>query len=346
MIKKVLILLFSLVLVWALVSVGYAQQKPAAPKVYNWRLQSTHMASDITYTKMFPYLSKKLDELSNGRIKFTYFHSGQLVPVGETLSMLGKGVYEMSYTSAAYWGGTLPVAQCEFGFPGAWYTTVEMMELFYDRGIHALLREAYAPLGVRYLAVFAGDPWCLESKVKVRNLDELKKLKVRTLATATTLLNKLGVKTVSVAFPELYMALKLGTVDACTVGLYTWYQNKFPEVTKYVLWPPIYNPTTGNLLMNLKTWNELPPDLKQAVDCAVVDTMFYMHRYTENDKDLMFDILKKDYGVEFIDLPAKDQAEIARAGHEIWADLAKMDKYTSRFMKIIEEFAKYKGRIK
>lgn len=341
--RKSLILLLGLVFVISMVSMGYAQQ-PA--KTYNWRLQSTHIAGDPTYQYLFPRLAKKLDEFSNGRIKLTFYAGGALVPVGETLNMLGKGVFEMAYSAPAYWQGIMPVAGLEFGFPGSWNSAEEQMALFNDRGLTELLRQAYADQGVRYLSVYHGDPFCIESMVNFKNLAGLRKLKVRSIGVSTTLLNKLGVKTVQIAWPELYMALKLGTADACTVGLYYWYEAKIPEICKYILWPPLYNPSVGNLMMNLKVWNGLPADIKSIVDYAVQDTIFFMHRHDTNQRDFMYDRLKNEYKCEFITLPPEDKAELDKASQELWKELGTKDKYTSQFMKIVEEFGKYKGHIK
>lgn len=295
----------------------------------------------------FPRLAKKLDELSHGRIKLTVYPAGALVPVAETVNMLGKGVYEMAFTVGAYWIGLIPVAGLEFGIPGSWYSEEEMMVLFFDKGIQELLRDAYGEHGIRYLSVWpaTGDPYHLESKVNFKNLDGLRKLKVRSTGVTTLLLDKLGVKSVPVAYPEVYMALKLGTIDATTQGLRAWWTAKLPEVTKYMMWPPLFIPS-GNTLMNLKVWNELPPDMKQAVEYAVLDSVFYSHRQMKTEFGKTYDDMKKDYGVEFVTLPPEDQAKMAKAAQELWTEMAKKDKYSAKFMAIVETYMKHMGHIK
>jgi len=341
--RTFLCVFLSLAVMGMLVSVSHAQQKPTT---YNWRLQATHITGDPPFQWMFPRLVQKLDELSNGRIKLTCFPGGALVPVPETLNMLGKGVYEMASSVGAYWQGLIPAAGLEFGFPGSWHSTPEQMVLFHDKGMTDILRQAYAEHGVRYLSVYHIEPFCIESTVKVKNLNDLRKLKVRSIGVPTLLLNKLGVKTATIAWAELYMAMKLRTVDACTVGLYYWYQGKIPEIAKYVLWPPLYDPSSGNILMNLKTWTELPPDIKQIVNYAVDDAVWYMYRMLQEQFDFMYDKLKKEYGVEFITLPPEDQAEIKKAARELWPELAAKDKYSAQIMKIIEDYSRFKGHTK
>jgi TRAP-type C4-dicarboxylate transport system substrate-binding protein len=342
--KKVLVVLLSMALVGMMVCVGDAQQKAATP-TYNWKLQATHVAGDPPFQWLFPRLAKNLDEFSNGRIKLNYFSGGALVPVAETLNMLGKGVFEMGESVGAYWQGLIPVAGLEFGFPGAWHSPDDFFSLLYDKGLQDVLRNAYAEQNVRYVTGGLADPFSLESVSPFKNLNDLRKLKVRSIGAPTNLLNNLGIRTVQVAWPELYTALKLGTVDACTVGIYYWYQAKMPELCKYVLWPPLYNPASINIMMNLKVWNELPPDIKQIVNYSVQDAVWYLHRQDTVQRDLMYDKLKKDYKVQFVELPDNDKAELRKASVELWGQLRKKDKYTEQFMKIVEEFAKSKGYI-
>lgn len=173
-------------------SVSRAQQK--AP-TYNWRLQATHVNGDPSFDSLFPRLATNIEKFSNGRIKLTYYAAGALVPVQETLNMLGKGVYEMGSSVGAYWQGLIPVAGLEFGFPGAWHSPDEFFTLLNDRGVKEVLQKAYAEHNVRYVAGALADPFCLESTRPFKSLDDLRKLKIRSIGVPTTLLNKLGIKT-------------------------------------------------------------------------------------------------------------------------------------------------------
>lgn len=116
------------------------------------------------------------------------------------------------------------------------------------------------------------------------------------------------------------------------------------EVSKYVLWPPLYNPASMNILMNLKLWNELPADIKQIVDYAVQDAVWYLHRQDTYHRELMYDKLKNEHKVQFVELPEADKRELRKVSMELWTELAEKDKYNAEFMKIISKFAKSKNR--
>jgi TRAP-type transport system periplasmic protein len=66
---------------------------------------------------------------------------------------------------------------------------------------------------------------------------------------------------------EVYLAMKQGTVDGMEIPVVTMVSDKFFEVTKYYsltkhTYPPI------SWFMNLKRYQSLAPDLRQAVDEA------------------------------------------------------------------------------
>lgn len=343
--RKFLCVVLVLAMVGSIASVVYAQA-PAPAKVYNWRLQSTHPAGHDANELLCKRIAKNLDAFSNGRIKLTIFASGALVPLSETLNMLGKGVFEMAFSYAGYWAGIMPVANLECGFPGSWRTAGEQAAMFYDKGIIEILTKAYAEQGVRYLVNWsaAAEGYSIESKVKFKNLNDLKKLKVRAVGPNAMFLNNLGIQTVNVPYPEAYMALKLGTIDACAFGLRSWITAKLYEVTKYLLMPTITIPH-GNILMNIKLWNELPPDIKMIVNYATMEAVWYMFRRDDNEVELMYKSLEKELGCELITLPPNDQAEMVKAQQKLWVDLVK-DDYCKQFMKIVEDYARYKGHIK
>lgn len=220
-------ILFVLVIVLGIVGVTFtfSAAQTQSPE-YKWRLQSTHAPADPSTTYLMPRLVAKLKEFSNGRIQLDYYPGGTLVPIPETLNNLGRGVYEMAFSVGAYWQGTIPVAGLEFGAPYAWYSPAEQMTVFHEKGIIDVLREAYATQGVRYLGAYSGEAFGLQTRVKCKNLNDLRKLKIRSIGVASLWLSKLKISTVQIAWPELYMALKLGTADGCTVGEYYWYDGK------------------------------------------------------------------------------------------------------------------------
>jgi TRAP-type C4-dicarboxylate transport system substrate-binding protein len=115
-----------------------------------------------------------------------------------------------------------------------------------------------------------------------------------------SMMKQLGANPVPMPWGEVYLAMKQGTVDAMESPVFTVVSDKFYEVTKYYsltkhTYPPI------SWFTNLKKYQALPPDLRQAMDEAG-KAACAMDRKAELEKekgDLEF--IKK-YGVQVNDV--------------------------------------------
>ncbi|RPI46461.1 MAG: hypothetical protein EHM67_01145 [Hyphomicrobiaceae bacterium] len=81
------------------------------------------------------------------------------------------------------------------------------------------------------------------------------------------MMKELGANPVPMPWGEVYLAMKQGTVDAMESPVFTVVSDKFYEVTKfYSLTKHTYPPIAW--FTNLKKYQALPADLRQAVDDA------------------------------------------------------------------------------
>src|SRR5690606_37395135 len=109
------------------------------------------------------------------------------------------------------------------------------------------------------------------STVPIRSLADFSGKNIRAAGFATTFYEKLNASSISVAAPEIYTALQLGTVDAAEYNDYLVNQEMgLHEVTKYVIEPALHvGPVNDkDLIINPKAWAELPEDLQQIVIAA------------------------------------------------------------------------------
>jgi len=87
-----------LVLVLALSVLTTACTKAEAPEQTNWTLQSAYPWGDYSMDCL-PKFAARVAELSEGRLEIDCLPGGSVVPVDETLSALGKGVFEVMTSS-------------------------------------------------------------------------------------------------------------------------------------------------------------------------------------------------------------------------------------------------------
>jgi TRAP-type C4-dicarboxylate transport system substrate-binding protein len=121
--------------------------------------------------------------------------------------------------------------------------------------------------GVKVLYFHAHGPGLLHSKKPVNKLGDLKGMRIRSTGMSAKIAKVLGAVPVAMSQDNTYEALLNNQVDA-TFGpmevLKGWNQAK---VIKYTIDDCCVSYTTGMyVIMNLKKWNSLPPDIQKIFD--------------------------------------------------------------------------------
>ncbi len=340
--KNLFLLVLTSILVVSWVSVCFAQQKSAP--VYNWRLQSTYPVTSPFYKDVTTALVKKIEESSGGRFKITMYPAGQLVPPGDVLDALGRGVFEMTAATGFYWGGILPEANIEFGLPMMWKDRFEMMTAFWERGLLDLFREAYAERRVHYLNVVPYGPLTINSRVAIRSVAELRKLKVRVYGQYAKHMEKLGVKTVAIPYGEVYSALASGVIDASITGKAEYEDMRFHEVAPYMHFPPVGGIIGLHWMINKKVWDSLPSDMKHLLDLCGYWGASFAARLTK-DLDDNIELRLPKLGAKAIHFSDKDVAEMQAAAEKLWDEVAAMNPRCGKMIQIIRDYLKFKGQL-
>jgi TRAP-type C4-dicarboxylate transport system substrate-binding protein len=108
-------------------------------------------------------------------------------------------------------------------------------------------------------------------------------IRVQESPTYVAMMKELGANPVPMAYGEVYLAMKQGTVDGMELPVFTAVSDKFHEVTKfYSLTKHTYPPIAW--FTNLRKYNALPADLRAAVDAAA-KAACAMDRKAEIDKE-------------------------------------------------------------
>jgi tripartite ATP-independent transporter DctP family solute receptor len=173
--------------------------------------------------------------------------------------------------------------------------------------------------GIRMLEpAFLRAPRHLISTKPIKSLNDIKKLKLRVpqLAGYIEPWKALGAAATPIAFPEVYMALKQGVVDAAEVPLTFIYSQKFYEVAKYVtLTAHLYE--GAGLTINEKLYQSLTSGEKKAINEAAKEACdFHNDLLLQVVKDIK-EILEAE-GVILIDI---DRDELISKVKDIPYDL-------------------------
>jgi TRAP-type C4-dicarboxylate transport system substrate-binding protein len=287
-----------------------------------------------------PKFAARVGELSGGRLKIDCLPGGSIVPVDETLVALGKGVFEVTTSSGGYWEGDIPVGSIEEGLPFLYrgFGKLDELDAIMASGLTDLYREVYAEWDVHYIGHFSYHAYpCIMSKLPIRSLDDWKGVKIRAYGPWMDFLGRLGANPTWMPGAELYMAMKLGTIDVATYDCFGPIGFKLFEVMDYLILPPFADHAISNMLVNADAWDALPADLKQVFNEAykeyAVETYFGYDEYWTSDINQAAAL-----GYEVITLPDADVETMKEIAAVQWADYAVKDDYCARAVRIAKDF--------
>jgi len=131
---------------------------------------------------------------------------------------------------------------------------------------HKVMKANEAKLGGVFIGSYAYAHQVLYSRKPIRDLADLKGMKVRVFGAAQTdFIKALGAEPVSLPIAEVYTDLDRGTVDAAVTGTIAGFSLKWYEVTQHMVDLQI-GPVMIALVVSKRTWDKLSPDLRKALE--------------------------------------------------------------------------------
>jgi TRAP-type mannitol/chloroaromatic compound transport system substrate-binding protein len=253
-------------------SLGMPAIAKAQNKTYKLKLQSNWTGIGIdAQDRAAKLFVDRVKKLSGGRIEVTNFNAEVLLGIGETFRGVGSGVADLAVTSSIYHRGIVPVGEFLWAVPFFPVTTLEFYEnIYHFMGIKELWQEAYKPHNVAHLTYMISDEWgAMVSTRPVEKYADFKGMKVRAFGIWADWLVHNGASIVTVPGGEVYTAIQTKILDAAAFGSPdAWAGMKMHEVCKYYLNPSVIPYDIVEVIMNLKTFNEMPPDLQEVMITA------------------------------------------------------------------------------
>ena len=167
-----------------------------AQQTINWKMTSA-------YGKGAPFymdgpgsatdLAKRIDAMSNGRLKITVYGAGELIPALEGFDAVRSGTVEMNHANSYFWTGKTFAAQYFTAVPFG-LNFQGMNGWLYDGGGQALWNEVYKPFGM--IAFPCGNTGVQMTgwfKKEIKSVGDFKGLKMRIPGLAGKVYASLGV---------------------------------------------------------------------------------------------------------------------------------------------------------
>jgi len=276
----------------------------------------TFLPQNNTFCDAFWMFKDKLEKASGGRIEIVYTGGPEAVPSFEQIEAVSGGMVDMALLPAAYYVPQLPVADA-----------VKLSKLTpweeREKGVYDFLNKLHQDrLNATYVGRFTpGIPYHLYTTKKVESPD-FSGMKIRVTPVYKPFVEELGGVALTTSPGEVYTALERGVVEgygwpAVKISDFGWH-----EVTKYMIDPGFYQVDVG-IVMNLKSWNNLPDDLKETFRKVAMeverDAAEHYARAMKEERDFI-----TSKGVEVISFTGKDREKYLEKAYESgWKEVLK-----------------------
>ncbi|MDY0235801.1 MAG: TRAP transporter substrate-binding protein [Gudongella sp.] len=268
-----------------------------------------HGAAEGSIGDLYCIKFKELVEAkSNGKITADVYAGSQLGTYGEMLQSLKSGDISAMIFQPAPAVSIIPeLAMLDLPYAFYGYTKEEIDEVLNNSEYTNILDESFKKAGYKRMS-FAQAATFREttSSKEVRNMEQFKGLKIRTLENKYHIAfwKNVGASPTPLAFGELYLSLQQGLVDAQENPYDTALAAKFAEVqdyiinTHHIIYPNLF-------LVNEELYESMPDDYKAIFDEAAVEAKEYAEGLMEDSSTTNLKGLV-DAGLESIDFSEEE----------------------------------------
>jgi len=319
----------------------------AAEKVYRLKIQSAFPRGDLAADTLKDF-AEAVAKRSKGRIKLSVFADPEIVQGEQVFEATQRGTLDMLHCIGAYWGGIVPIGEAEFGLPlmynkpggkGVKENSDIVRNFFYDSGFVDLLREEYGKHGLYYLDMHStGEIFTLMTK-PFKTCKAIKGKKFRVEGVWGDFYNNLGARGTFIPGTDAYMGLKLGTIDASMWDVSAITGLKWHEVAPYWLRGGGNDATPGQILVNMKIWNELPDDLKKALADAAHDYYKILINKEVKEMENVMKLVKQGKITE-VYLDPECEKKYLETAYQLWDKMSDRDPALAKAVQLVKSWRK------
>lgn len=324
-----------------------AMSFPASSQtVKKLRIQSAFPTSGLFYQNL-EYFANQVEKLSGGRIDVELLAPGTVVPPFESLDAVAKGVLDGAHTAPAYWVGKERAATLFGPAPGGPFgmDEVDYMSWIYDAGGLALYRELYQDVLKRDVVPFpltwVGDQALGFFKKPIQGVADLKGRKCRQTGVTAEVFNRLGMATVNLPGGEIVPAGERGVIECAEwVGPAEDVMVGFHTIWKEYYLASMHEPATVvELILNGKTFRDLPADLQEIIRAATIEATFRSLMIANKRNAEVLAEMKEKHGVNVHKVPEEINKKILETWDEIAREAVEKNPFFKKVYDSQREFA-------
>jgi len=243
---------------------------------------------------------------SGGKIRIHPIWSGALLSSDQSMEELRHDVADIGLITPIYTKGGAHLIRIQSGFySGA--KTVESQVALYNCMARNDPEFAHELRGLKVLAVQGGSlPGIITKNVPVRDLSDLKGLRIRAPTELLNVLKDLGVDPVNMPMGDVYSALAKDIIDGVVAPGDTFKALHFAEVGHFYYTLEIPRGAYPARAMALKKWDSLPEKDRRVLERGISVWEKALAIHTKTSVEIGLDVARKS-GVEFHNPSPGDQ---------------------------------------
>lgn len=260
-----------------------------------------------------PAIDKRLAETGNYKIKWNQAWGGQIVKPKGVMGGMQKQLGDIGVVTTVFHADKVPLQMIAYATPFVTTNPVLVSRTVDDLALkHPEFEAAFMKFNQVYLTNLAVlDTYQIFSKKPIRELADLKGVKVGSAGLNLRWLEGFGAVGVGGSLVTYYNKLKTGVLDAIMLWPESVVGRKMYEVAPYMLRADLGTVNSKAVTVNTKSWADLPDEVRTAIAGAAID---YREHTTRKALDLAtasYAAYKKNGGTIF---------KMSASERQKWAD--------------------------
>lgn len=303
-----------------------ATSASAAEKVYRLKLAETWGPNFPIFGDTTKNMAKMAEEMSNGRLQIRIDSANKHKAPFGVFDMVKSGQYDMGHSASYYWKGKVPNTLYFTSMPFGMLPTEQYAWFYYGGGME-LMEKVYSP---HNLMSFPGGNTDVQMggwfQKEIKSVDDLQGLKMRIPGFAGEILAELGAKPTNIAPGELYTSLERRTIDALEWVYLSLDLRMGHKIAPYY-YTGWHEPATElQFLVNKRTWERLPDDLKAILQVAMKTAAYDMYTQSKHESGKNWASIQSEYpNVEVKDFPPEVMDALRAANDKLLKQHAEED---------------------
>ncbi|SMB85138.1 TRAP-type C4-dicarboxylate transport system, substrate-binding protein [Desulfonispora thiosulfatigenes DSM 11270] len=362
--KKYSKLILALLLVFSLVLFAGCSQSPKTaeqgkadgdknPKdgppaeVTKWVMQPCFDSSDAGWgSGVVPWV-KAVEEATQGSVKIELLPGGSITSSDEAFSATAAGMIDVYAGWATVYGGEMPEGMLAYGMAMGADTPEEAWEAMWGDKyrIGDIVQKAAHERNVHWGGWTSQGPNAAFTKFPVQKWEDYKGHKMRAGGPQAIFYEAMDGVPVALPGSEIYMSIRLGTIEGTLWDVSGASDMKYHEVVDYAILPGWCPQQHQETFINLDKWNALTDWQREQIEGVFKSTYFETSQMHAEGVQKSLDTLVESGG-EIITLSDEEVARMrARCIEKVWPKTAEKSEAAAKGVEIWTQFLKDKGKI-